>query len=120
MPFRVIADTSPSISTRDPFMKKLISTLLLSLIIASLYGCAGIKVVKPGEPNKNAGTKALDFSSGSLKVVSTHTCNLHSMGSQFSAVGKTEEGARNEVLAKCHDHAVVTFCKADQVTCVSN
>jgi hypothetical protein len=101
-------------------MKKSISFLSLGLVIVSWSGCAGMKVVRPNEENKNAGTKALDLSGGTPKFVSTHTCNLESTGNKFSAVGKTEEDARKEVLAKCRDHAMLSFCSADKITCVKN
>lgn len=85
-----------------------------------LSGCAGMKVISPKDENKDKGTKMLDLSSGSPKVVSTYKCKLDSMGHKFSALGKSEKEARDEVLARCHDKAIITFCKSDKITCVQN
>lgn len=101
-------------------MKKRVLAFCLGFAAVAGLGCSGVKVIHPKEENKNAGTRALDLSGGTPRIVSTHTCNLESMGARFSALGKTEEDARKEVLAKCRDHALMTFCKADQVTCVKN
>ncbi len=79
-----------------------------------------MKVVNPKDKNENAGTQALDLSSGTPKFVSTYTCKVESTGAKYSAIGKTEEDARKEVLAKCRDNAIITFCQEDQVTCLQN
>ncbi len=94
-------------------------TALGSLIVL-LAGCSGMKVINPNDENKDAGTKMLDFSDGSLKIVSTYSCKLESMGHKFNALGKTEKEARIEVLAKCHDRTVISFCKEDQIKCTKN
>lgn len=99
-------------------MDKNISSIGLSLIVLLVAGCSGIKVVKPQEQNKNAGTLALDISDGKPKLVATYTCNLESMGNRFSAIGKTEDAARKEVVAKCRDKAILTFCKPEKASCV--
>ncbi|MBK9038494.1 MAG: hypothetical protein IPL83_04905 [Bdellovibrionales bacterium] len=85
-----------------------------------LTGCAGMKLIHPNDENKNNGTKALDLSEGRLKIVSTYTCKLQSMGHRVSAIGKTEKEARAEVLEKCHDKTLVSFCKEDKITCTQN
>lgn len=100
-------------------MKKLILVLSLSISCLLLTQCAGMKVVNPNEPN-NQGTKQLDFSGGSIKVVDTYTCKLFSGGNRFSAVGKTEEEASKEVVARCHDRTLLSFCKAENVKCEKN
>lgn len=93
---------------------------ILISAIAFLSGCAGMKVVNPANENKDANTKMVDWSGGSPKIVATHSCKLEATGNKFSAIGKTEEDARKEVVAKCRDHSVVSFCNADKVTCVKN
>jgi hypothetical protein len=93
--------------------------LILSLIV--LASCAGMKVVRPGDENKNAGTKALDLSSGSVKFVDTYTCQIvASNGRKVSAVGKTEEAARTEAIAKCRDQTLVSICDSKNLKCVKN
>jgi len=101
-------------------MKKAILVLGLSLAILSGAGCAGVKVVNPKDQNKNAGTLALDLSNGRPKLVATYTCNLESMGNRFSAIGKTEADTRKEVVARCRDKTVLSFCKPGIATCVKN
>jgi hypothetical protein len=91
------------------------SKTLLILAVLLLANC-GMKVVKPGEEKND--TKMVDWSSG--KIISPYNCKLESMGNKFSALGKTEEDARKEVIAKCRDKAVVSFCKAENVTCAQN
>lgn len=89
-------------------------------IAASFAGCAGMKVVTP-EEQENKGTKQLDFSGGSLKVVDTYTCSIVAgNGKRVSAIGKTEEDTRNEAMAKCRDQTLVSFCKVENVRCVKN
>lgn len=93
----------------------------LCLLIFVTSGCQGLKVVRPDDPvEQNKGTLALDVSGGSMKLVETYTCTLKSMGANFSAVGKTEESARNEVVAKCKDRTVISFCKPENATCSKN
>src|SRR5690348_14426001 len=96
------------------------SYTLLGFVVVMIAGCAGMKVVKPGDQNKDAGTKMVDWSGGRPKIVGTYSCKMDYNGKKLSAVGKTEEDARQEVLARCHDQSVVTFCKSDKVTCVQN
>lgn len=79
-----------------------------------------MKVINPNNQNQNAGTLAVDVSEGQLKLVSTYTCKLESMGNRFSAVGKTEAAAREEVVAKCHDRTLLSFCKPENVKCLQN
>ncbi|MDG0816262.1 hypothetical protein [Bdellovibrio svalbardensis] len=98
-------------------MKK--SVLVLFLSVLSIVGCSGIKVINPNEEN-NAGTLAVDASGGQLKLVATYTCKLDSMGNRFSAVGKTEDEARKEVVARCHDRTLFSVCESDKVKCVKN
>src|ERR1700751_4162651 len=101
-------------------MKKNIWVECLSLAVLSGVCCSGVKVVKPQDQNKNAGTLAVDWSGGSPKLVGTYTCNLKSMGNQFSAIGKSEEEARKEVVARCRNTAIITFCKSEEATCLKN
>jgi hypothetical protein len=91
------------------------------LFLASLTGCSGMKVIHPNDVNKDAGTKMLDLSGGTPRIVSTYTCKLLSVdGTRLSALGKTEADACKEVLAKCRDKTLMSVCKEDKVTCVSN
>ncbi|MBK8200985.1 MAG: hypothetical protein IPK68_01210 [Bdellovibrionales bacterium] len=94
--------------------------LCLAIVIFLLTGCSGMKVIHPNDENKNSGTKMLDLSGGMPKIVSTYTCKLQSMGQRVSAIGKTEKEARAEVLEKCHDKTLVSFCKEDKITCTQN
>ena len=94
------------------------SIFLCSVIV--LAGCAGMKVVKPEDENKDAGALALDLSTGEPKLVSTYSCKLDSGNNRLSAIGKTEEEARKEVIARCRDRTVVSSCDASKVKCVKN
>lgn len=97
-------------------MKQFVSVTLAF----ALSACAGMKVVNP-EEEQNKGTKQLDFSSGSLKVVDTYTCSMVAgNGKRVSSVGKSEDDARNEAMAKCRDQTLISSCKADNVRCVKN
>jgi hypothetical protein len=102
--------------------KDLVSRFSVSIAIICLAaaGCSGVKVVNPKEQNKNAGTLALDLSDGKPKLVGTYTCNLESTGNQYSAIGKTEDEARKEVVARCRNNAILTFCKPEKASCVKN
>lgn len=101
-------------------MQSTLSVYASAVAILVCIGCAGMKVIHPNRQNENAGTLALDVQDGQLKVVATYTCKLESMGNRFSALGKTEEEARKEVVAKCRDRTVLSFCKLEKVTCVKN
>ena len=83
----------------------------LVLIWSFAIGCAGIKVVNPNDKNQNEGTKMLDLSGGEIKVVDTYSCTIVSQGKKSTAIGKTEEEARKEAIAKCQDRTVISFCK---------
>lgn len=100
-------------------MNKLVWILAVGAVGLNLLGCAGLKVIHP-EDEKNAGTLALDVSEGQFKLVATYTCKLESMGNRFSSVGKSEEEARIDVVAKCQSRTLLSFCKPDKVTCAKN
>lgn len=91
--------------------------LLIAMVLFS--GC-GMKVIHPNDQNKDEGTLAVDLVNGQPKLVATYTCKLESMGNRFSALGKTEEEARQEVMAKCQGRTMLSFCKPEKVTCVKN
>lgn len=93
--------------------------MLLTLCVLVLAGCAGMKVINPNDQNKNEGTLALDTTNG-FKLVATYTCKLDSMGNRFSAIGKSEAEARDEVVARCRDKSVISFCKPEKATCIKN
>jgi hypothetical protein len=99
-------------------MKKISLAFCLTVPLL-LSACAGMKVINPNEKN-NEGTLALDTSGGQLRLVETYTCKLDSMGKHYQALGKTESEARDEVVAKCRDNAVLSFCKPEKTTCVKN
>lgn len=94
--------------------------LALSFSVLSFVGCAGLKVVNPNDQNQNAGTLALDVTDGKLNLVPTYTCKLQSMGNRFSAVAKAEDEARIEVVAKCRERTLLSFCEPEKVKCVKN
>lgn len=94
---------------------------MLGTILLLLSACAGVKVINPNDDfEKNKNTKMLDISGGSLKVVSTYTCKLNSMGNKISVIGKTEDEARKEVIAKCQDRTLISVCKPEEVKCSAN
>lgn len=96
------------------------SIFFLASIVLLFTGCAGMKVINPNDENKDKGTKMLDLSSGSPKIISTYSCKIESMGHRVTALGKTEKEARTEVMAKCHDRTLLSFCKEDKITCTEN
>ncbi len=89
------------------------------VFVLALAGCAGMKVVNPNE-QKEQETKMVDWSGGTPKIISPYNCKLESMGNKFSALGKTEEEAKTEVLARCRDKTVISFCKAENIACSKN
>jgi|GEM_PF-4779761 len=103
-------------------MKDKTSTTFLGLILASFIGCSGMKVIHPNDPNtRNAGTMALDLSSGVPRIVSTFSCSIVAMnGTRVSAVGKSEAEARNEALAQCRSQTVVSMCLEKNLKCAAN
>lgn len=92
----------------------------LGVALLTMSGCAGLKVINPNEQNKEEGTRILDWSGGQPKIESTFSCQLKSGGKRFSAIGKTEEEARKEVLARCHDGTVISFCQSTKINCFKN
>jgi hypothetical protein len=92
----------------------------VGLLFIALAGCSGLKVVKP-EQNKDAGTLMIDWSGSKPQVVGTHGCSLKTIeGKTVSALGKTEEEARREVLARCRDKSLFSVCNEKKVTCTKN
>lgn len=87
------------------------------LVLSTYIAACGLKVVNP-EDEKNKGTMALDWSSG--KIVATYTCKLVGVGKTYRAVGKSEEEATKEVVARCHDGTLISVCNKDKVTCWKN
>lgn len=91
------------------------------VLFALFSGCAGIKVVNPNDQNKNAGTLALDITNGKPQLIETYTCRIvASNGNRVSAIGKTEDEAKQEALAKCRDQTVISFCESKNVKCDKN
>ena len=91
-------------------------SIIFFMAIWLVFGCSSLKVVKPNEDKEN-NTKILDLSTGKPKLISAVSCKLYSMGNHFSASGKTEEEARKEVLARCHDKTLVSNCDESKITC---
>jgi hypothetical protein len=92
--------------------------VLIFCLLAAALSC-GLKVVDPDD-QKNKGALAVDASGGSLKLVPTYTCKVQSMAKRFSATGKSEDDAKKEVLAKCRDASIVSFCKSENIKCFKN
>lgn len=103
-------------------MKNFVTTVLGVFLFLSL-GCSGMKVVRPDEKDKNAGTKMVDWSSGTPKIVSTYSCSIVTVANdnkKVIGIGKTEAEARKEVLAKCRDQSILSICLEKNVKCVQN
>lgn len=93
---------------------------LFALFSIFCFGCSGIKVVDPNRPN-NKGTLQLDYSKGTPQLVETYTCTIvSSSGKRLYATGKSEEEARDEVIAQCQDQTLISFCKSSKVECEKN
>lgn len=92
---------------------------VVSILTISSVGC-GLKVINPNDQNPNKDTLALDVSDGSPKLVATYTCKIVSQGSRFFGLGKTEEIAAKEALAKCRARTLLSFCDPQQVKCEKN
>ncbi len=103
----------------NPFNKNIFRMVFL-IIISWIFMSCGLKVVKANESNQDVGTKMLDLSSGKPKIVSTIGCHLKSGSRSLSASAKTEKEARAEVLARCRDATVVSFCKEEEIRCSPN
>lgn len=103
-------------------MKNAITISVLGVFLCLSFSC-GMKVIHPDEKDKNAGTKMVDWSSGSPKIVSTYSCSIVTMAKdnkKVIAIGKTEDEARKEVLAKCRDQTIISVCLEKNVKCVQN
>jgi len=95
--------------------------LLALLALAQLTACSGMKVIQPKDQNPNTGTKMVDWSGGSPKIVSTFSCSMVATdGKRVSGIGKTEAEARQETLAKCRDQTRISFCLEKNLRCVAN
>lgn len=103
-------------------MKKRNSFPPVGFFLFLLSACSGMKVINPIDPaTQNAGTKAIDYSSGTPKIVSTFTCSIvASNGKRVSAIGKSEAEARTEALARCRDQTIVSFCLEKNLRCAPN
>nr|WP_295901948.1 hypothetical protein [uncultured Bdellovibrio sp.] len=94
------------------------SVVVIIFAALSFVGC-GLKVINPNDKNPNEGTLALDTSNG-VKLVATYTCKVESMGNRYSAMAKSEEEARREVLYKCKSNTLISSCDPQKVKCVKN
>ena len=89
------------------------------LILVLVFSGCGLKVIHPNDENKNAGTKAVDWSSG--KVVDTYSCSIVAgNGKRVVSTEKTEKAARDEALAKCKDQTVISVCRPENLKCQKN
>lgn len=87
------------------------------LILTTYFSACGLKVIHP-EDEKNKGTMAVDWSAG--KIVATYTCKLVGVGKTYQATGKSEDEAKKEVVARCHDGTLISICNKDKVSCWKN
>ena len=77
-------------------------------------------VVDPNKP-KNKGALQLDLSGNSPKLVETYTCTIVAAnGKRLYAVGKSEEEARKEVIARCQDQTLISTCNLSKTVCEKN
>lgn len=90
---------------------------ILVIVLSVTVSSCGLKLVNP-EDEKNKGTMAVDWSTG--KIVATYTCKLVGAGKTFRAIGKSEDEASKEVVAKCRDSALITICIPENVKCTKN
>ena len=91
--------------------------LIISLLVLNFTACAGMKVIHP-EDEKEKGTMAVDWKTG--KVVPTVSCKLAGMGKTYRAIGKTNEEATKEVVARCRDGSLISICEEKNVKCWNN
>lgn len=104
-------------------MKNAIIITAFGIFLSLFFGCSGMKIVQPDEKNKNEGAKMVDWSSGNPKIVSTYSCSIVAVtndNKKVTAIGKTEAEARKEVLAKCRDEILLSFCLEKNVKCIQN
>lgn len=93
---------------------------LFVLLTSFFCGCAGLKVIDPNKPD-NKGMLQVDYSGGSPKLVETYTCTMvGANGKRVYATGKSENEAREEVIARCQDQTVLSFCKISKISCEKN
>lgn len=79
-----------------------------------------MKVIHPDRPN-NKDARILQINNGNIELVKTYTCTLvASNGSRIYAIGKTESEAREEVVAKCKDQTLISFCFSEKAECEKN
>ncbi len=99
-------------------MSKFILYVFSAVLLVA--GCAGLKVVDPNKPS-NKGTLQLDLSSGSPKLVETYSCTMvGANGKRVHGLGKSENEAREQTLAKCQEQTLVSFCKVSKISCEKN
>lgn len=98
----------------------MIKIYILGIFLLFISGCSGMKVNYPQDKDQDSNTKVLSLSEGKLQIIDPYVCRLKSQGKHFSALGKTENEARQEVLAKCKDRTLISFCKPDKISCSKN
>lgn len=92
----------------------------IAVLASFLFGCAGVKVVNPNEPDTK-GTMQVDYSGGTPKLVGTYTCTMvGANGNRVYATAKSESEAREQAIAKCQDQTVISFCKSARISCKKN
>jgi hypothetical protein len=95
-------------------------SLVVIFLTQILVGCAGMKVIDPNKPDTK-GTLQVDYSGGTPKLVGTYTCTMvGSNGKRVYATGKSEDEARQEVIARCQDQTLISFCKVARMSCEKN
>ncbi len=94
--------------------------ILYCVVVLFFTACTGIKVIDPTKQNTN-GTVAIDYSTGTPKVVETFSCTIvGANGKRVYGTGKSESLARTEAVAKCRDQTAISFCEASKVSCQKN
>lgn len=83
-------------------------------------GCAGMQVIHPDRPN-NKDARILEIKDGAIGFAKTYTCTLVAGNrKRVYAIGKTEDEARQEAMARCRDQTVVSFCDIAKISCEKN
>lgn len=88
--------------------------------VTFLLSSCGLKVIYPNRPDTK-GTLMVDYSGDTPKLVGTYTCTMvGGNGQRVFATDKTEESARAEVIKKCQDLTVISFCTVSRISCDKN
>jgi len=96
--------------------KKLVALILC--FVGPLQGCSSLTVVN-SDQQKQKGTLAYDYKTG--KLVATYSCTMvGANGKRVYATAKSEEDARKEVISKCQEQTLISFCNDSKINCQKN